>query len=64
MKKADPHISILQFMNDFRCEKNVNIPTYWDCKRCEYFYEDDLGCSRCLKHDIQNWVIFREEDKE
>ena len=59
---TDSHISILQFMSDFRCEKHVNAPTYWDCKRCDYFYKDSLGCGRCLKRDIQDWVMFREEN--
>ena len=59
--ETDSHISTLQFVNNFRCEKHVDTPTYWDCKRCDYFYKDGLGCSRCLKRDIQDWVMFREE---
>ena len=61
--ETDSAVSMLQFMNDFRCEKNVDTPTYWNCKRCDYFYKDDYLRSRCLKHDIQNWVMFREENR-
>lgn len=50
----------LQLTHDFLCERKITPVNTWDCKDCDYFYQDPKCYTpNCLKEKIRDWTLYR-----